>query len=443
MAKNIIVKQNKEIFALKSNTSIMTRGEDEEMWKQKYYDMETRFDQQAEKYHGLFLKLEKKLNETLEAKNELLKQTEIQKAEILHLTQQLQLKSNYTELSEEKESLEIQLDSCKIELETSKEEIEMLKREILRMRQQLMSSENSHKSILIPNLNLQRANNINNFGKRFCLKFLKSIRGDDAVSEIDSFFDEQGKFTTGRFQTSPEKIHNIYTSNNFTSETLQEEEEGENESSEKRYTAKDMNLLRKELVEYEQIIMFLSEQVKTSSDEKKLNDFIQTNTNNLKDLSDENKKLLGEIKTYRDKISGLEAKTNTQETYQSEETELTIKLQQEIGEYQSKIIQLEQDKSNMKEDLKDNQLLIQAYVKENEKLQNLINQYKSTDYQRIEEYEKTIQKLNQSISEFQRVEMLKLEKDVIHAFYLTNNSFFFCRIFLKVKKIEIEKLLKF
>jgi len=316
------------------------------------------------------------------------------------------------EIMEEKESLEIQLDSSKIDLETSKEEIEMLKREILRL---INCNNNDPKhSLKNPNISsLQRINNINNFGKRFCLKFLKSIKGDDTVSDMDSCFDDQGKFTTGRFQTSPDQMRNFVYSN---SDEITEENE---KDLEKRYTAKEMNRLRKEIVEYEQIIKFLSQNVKSSLPqnqeevEQKLLDYIkdvsdlEANKDNMKNLFEENNKL-------SQRVLELEEKTATQETFRTQ-TELTSirnkdweqqkqKLHEQIGEYQSKIIQLEQDKTNIKEDLK----------KENERLQNIINQYKSgNDLGRIEEYEKTIQKLNQSISvwktEFQRLEMLKKE----------------------------------
>jgi len=356
MAKNIIVKQNKEIYALKNRDNNTSLHED--IWKQKYHLLENKIDAEVQKSQDL----ERKLKEVIETSEELKHQSAKLKSEIYSLSEQLKEKhTTMGTLSEEKESLEIQLDSCKIDLETSKEEIEMLRREVLRM----INSNDTKlplKNINIPPL--QRINNLNTFGKRFCLKFLKSIRGDDSISDIDSCFDDQGKFTTGRFQTSPDQVHHIYSD----PETTEEDE--------KRYTAKQMNRLRKEIVEYEQIIAFLSQKVNSSLPqdkeevEKKLLDYIkeisdiEANKNNLKNLFEENNKLSQELNTYREKDLPSAKELEQQK--------------QQIGEYQSKIIQLEQDKNNM--------------------------------HAKIEEYEKTIQKLNQSISlwkaEFHRIDML-------------------------------------
>jgi len=368
MAKNIIVKQNKEIYALKNRDNNTSLHED--IWKQKYYLLENKFDDLL-KSTNHSQDLERKLKEAIETSEELKHQSAKLKSEIYSLTEQL--KEKHT-ISEEKESLEIQLDSCKIDLETSKEEIEMLRREIRRM-----LNPNDTK-LPLKNINvppLQRINNLNTFGKRFCLKFLKSIRGDDSISDIDSCFDDQGKFTTGRFQTSPEQVHNFYSDPVTT------------EDDEKRYTAKEMNRLRKEIVEYEQIIMFLSQKVNSSLPqdkeevEKKLVEYIkeisdiEANKNDMKNLFEENNKLSQEVNTYREKVLELEEKTDLPFAKEWEQQK------QQIGEYQSKIIKLEQDKKNMQG--------------------------------KIEEYEKTIQKLNQRIShwkaEFHRLEMLNKNGD--------------------------------
>jgi len=67
MAKNIIVKQNKEIFALKNNN--------EETWKEKH----------PSSNH----ELERKLKETIEANEELKHQSAKLRSEIYNLTEQL------------------------------------------------------------------------------------------------------------------------------------------------------------------------------------------------------------------------------------------------------------------------------------------------------------------------------------------------------------------